>query len=124
MTTITLEVPDKLAKDIESLRAELPALLSITRELFRPASDRSAHTSPMYRAYKQMIDFLALPPSTATTLQFAFPPDIQKRTTELLAKNGEGLLNETELAELNVYAQINQVMSLKKAQAARALSGS
>jgi hypothetical protein len=123
MTTITLELPDGLAKDIEPLRADLPALLALTRELFRPATEQGAHTSPMYRAYKQMIDFLASAPSASTVLKFALSPEVQKRTAELLDKNGEGELNETESAELRVYAQINQILSLKKAQTALTQTG-
>jgi hypothetical protein len=117
MTTITLDVPENLAKDIEPLRAELPALLAITRELFRPASEQAAHTSPVYRAYKQLIDFLASSPDEAALAKFSLAPAAQERAAELLDKNGEGHLTETEAAELRVYAQINQIVSLKKAQA-------
>ena len=39
MITITLELPDQLAAEIASLREELPVLLSITQQLFRPAGD-------------------------------------------------------------------------------------
>ena len=80
MTTITLELPDQLAAEIEPLREELPILLTITQQLFRPASDAHVHTSPVYLAYKQFFDFFAAAPSPERILRFMVSPQAQARS--------------------------------------------
>jgi hypothetical protein len=122
MTTITLEIPDQLAAEIEPIRDELPVLLAITQQLFRPVNDPDLHTAGIYLAYKQMLDFLATFPSPEQISQFIIAPEAQARVHELLDKHGEGELSREEQAELRVYQQMNELMSLKKAQAALALA--
>lgn len=123
MTTITLEVPEQLASDIEPIRNELPLFLQITRHLFRPATEIEAHTSAIYLAYKQLIDFLALTPSPEQIRAFVISAEAQARVEMLLDKHSEDILTDEETAELRVYAQINDVMGIKKAEAALALVG-
>ncbi|MEZ4705729.1 MAG: hypothetical protein R3A44_00905 [Caldilineaceae bacterium] len=122
MTTIVLEVSEQLASAIEPIRDELPLFLNIAHQLFRPASDAAAHSSPIYLAYKQFIDFLALGPSPQQVRAFVVSPAAQARVAELLDKQGEDTITDAEAAELRVYAQINQVMGVKKAEAALALA--
>ena len=124
MTTITLELPDQLAAEIAPLHEELPVLLSITQQLFRPASDSNVHTSPVYLAYKQFFDFLAAAPSPEHIQGFRISTQAQKRVQTLLDKHGEDALSPAEKAELRVYAQINEVINLKKAEAAFVLTQS
>lgn len=122
MTTITLEVSDTLAQEIEPIRHELPMLLAITRRMFRPADEPKAHDSSIYLAYKQLLDFFATSPTPQQVARFAISDKAQERVEELLSKHGEGYLNADEEAELHVYAQINDVIGIKKAEAALALS--
>jgi hypothetical protein len=122
MTTIVLELPDHLAAEIEPLRADLPVLLSITQQLFRPASDKNAHASPIYLAYKQLFDFLASAPSPEQVARFTISRQARRRVQALLDKHGEDKLTVEEQAELRVYAQINEIINLKKAEAACMLS--
>ena len=117
MTTITLEVSDQVASDLESIGSELPLLLNITRQLFRPADETGAHTTPVYNAYKQLFDFLALDPSPERVQAFVVSPAAQARVEELLDKHGEDELTKEEEAELRVYAQINELVNAKKAEA-------
>jgi hypothetical protein len=124
MTTITLELPEQLAAKIEPLWEELPVLLAITQQLFRPASDRSVHTAAVYRAYKQFFDFLAAAPTPERILRFMVSPQAQERVQRLLDKHGEDELSLEEQAELRVYAQINEIINLKKAEAAFMLAQS
>lgn len=69
-----------------------------------------------------MIDFLALGPSPERVKAFVISPQAQARVTELVDKQGEDALTGEEAAELRVYAQLNEVMGVKKAEAALALS--
>ena len=102
MTTITLEVPDKLAQEIEPIRRELPMLLAITRQMFRPADEPKAHDSSIYLAYKQLLDFFATSPTPHQVARFAISVKAQERVEELLSKHGEGHLNDDEEAILNL----------------------
>jgi hypothetical protein len=122
MTTITLDLPDQLAAEIEPLRSDLPLLLAITQQLFRPVNDAHGHTSPIYLAYKQLFDFFAAAPSPQQIKHFVISPQAQARVHELLDKHGEGELSTAEQAELRVYQQIHEVIGLKKAEAALALA--
>ncbi len=122
MTTITLEVPDKLAQEIEPIRRELPMLLAITRQMFRPANEPKAHEASIYLAYKQLLDFFATSPTPQQVARFGISAKAQERVEELLSKHGEGQLSDEEVAELHVYAQINDVIGFKKAEAALAMS--
>lgn len=122
MTTITLDLPDQLVADIEPIREELPVLLAITRQLFRPADETQAHRAQLYLAYKQFLDFLALAPSSEEISRFVISPQAQARIEELLDKHGKERLTTEEAAELRVYTQIYAVMGVKKAEAALALA--
>lgn len=124
MTTITLELPDQLAAVIQPLAEELPVLLTITQQLFRPASDSLMHTPPLYLAYKQFFDFLASSPSPEEYLRFTISPTAEERVHDLLDRHGEGDLSLEEEAELRIYAQINEIINLKKAEALLALTRS
>lgn len=124
MTTLTLELPDHLAAAIQPLTEELPVLLSITQQLFRPASDSHMHTPPLYLAYKQFFDFLAADPSPEECLRFTISPPAKERVHALLDKHGEDDLSLEEAAELRIYAQINEIINLKKAEALLTLTHS
>lgn len=124
MTTVTLELPDQLAAAIQPLTEELPVLLTITQQLFLPASDSQMHTPPVYLAYKQFFDFLASNPSPEECLRFTISPTAEERVHYLLDRHGEGDLSLEEEAELRIYAQINEIINLKKAEALLALTRS
>lgn len=59
MTTITLEVLENIALDIESMGEELPVLLAITHRLFQPVDESDAHTTPVYNERLQADDRLS-----------------------------------------------------------------
>ena len=122
MTTMTRELPAQLAAEIEPMRDELPVLIAITRQLFRPVSDARAHSSPVYLAYKQLLDFLANSPTPDAINRFTISAQAQSRVHWLLDKHGEGEIDQEDQAELRVYSQINEIMGLKKAQAILALA--
>lgn len=103
---MTLDLPDQLAAEIEPMRDGLPMLLAITRQLFRPVSDARAHSSPVYLAYKQLLDLLANSPTPDAINRFTISAQAQSRVHTLLDKHGEGEIDQEEQAELRVYAQI------------------
>ncbi len=118
MTTITLELPDDLALRIDPLRNHLPYLL---QEIVKPGSwklvlraDQSGATHP---AYQEMIDFLSSGPTPAQIIAHHPTESVQERLAELLEKNREEGLTEAETAELDLFEQIDDLMSLLKARA-------
>jgi hypothetical protein len=123
MTTITLELPDELAARMNMLRDRLPGLLS--RLLESPSAEKlsqalkAAATHPVYG---EMMDFLASRPMPEQIFDFKISAAAQDRLEELLEKNREEGLSETESAELDVYELVHHSLIRLKADARRAQS--
>jgi hypothetical protein len=118
MTTITLEVPDELAAQLNAVQDHLPALLY---EVLVSARNNKAVGSlsrgRIHPAYREMVDFLASGPTTEQIIDHKPSQDLQERAAELLEKNREeGLIGDEEV-ELDGFEQVNQLMSLLKARA-------
>ena len=114
MTTITLEVPDELAARLHPLRSRLTDLLTLlVRDSFC--------TPPSGHPADEMLDFLISRPAPADILTFKSSPAAQARLEELLDKNREDGLSETEQLELDRYQQMNHFFILLKAHARSSL---
>lgn len=123
MTTITLEVPDELAVRLDTRRNQLPQLLSMALDLLPLEKPFVGPTSEMvYPVFKEMIDFFIDAPTPAQIVRFKISPSVQARLEELLDQKRENSLTDDEIAELEVYRQINHVLILLKARAHLALS--
>lgn len=110
MTTITLEVPDELAVRLRPLRSRLTDLLS-------SLAQDSFCVSPSGHPADEMLNFLISRPAPADILTFKSSPAAQARLEELLDKNREQGLSETEQLELDRYLQMNHFFILLKAHA-------
>jgi hypothetical protein len=118
MTTITLDVPDELAARLVTRREQIPQLLSMALDLFpRDRLLAGPVSAEMPPAFKEMIDFLVSGPTPAQIVAFKISPTPQARLEELLDKNREDGLTDEEVAELDVYEQINYVLLILKARA-------
>lgn len=117
MTSITLEVPDDLAARLDQLRDRLPDLLPEVLTLLASDNGRTTVPSMRYRVFEEMIDFLASSPTSEQIIAHKVSARAQERLAELLEKNREEGLSEAENAELDVYEQVDYVMSLLKARA-------
>ena len=118
MTTITLEVPDELAARINSLRDELPDLISKALELNeeeKAVATMSPKSNPA--VLSETLDFLASGPTPEQIIAYKVSPDVQERLEELLDKNREEGLTEEEEEELDIYEQVDHLMILIKARA-------
>ena len=126
MTTITLEVPDDLAQRLADERERLPEMLRWAlsqlppRLAHHPAS--TASLTPTL-AFDEMIEFLASHPTPEQILAFRISPRAQARLAELLEKNREDGLTESESAELDWYEYVHDIMTRLKAQAWPAPAG-
>ncbi len=129
MVEITIQVPDELAQRIEPFQNRLPELLwqllempslsrSIEADVSEDFSDRTA-------VYQEIIDFLSNCPTPEEIVEFkvsdreATPKEYrtQARLRTLLDKNRESMLDALELAELDVFEQLDHLMILLKASA-------
>jgi|YNPNPStandDraft_1061719.scaffolds.fasta_scaffold177337_2 hypothetical protein len=115
MTTITLQVPDQLAQRLNVERDRLPQLLEWALDRFPPRSATAGLTMPAH-VFTEMIDFLSSHPTTEQILAFQISPRAQTRLSELLEKNREGTLSESENAELDWYEYVHDIMTHLKAQ--------
>jgi hypothetical protein len=119
MVEITIQVSDDLAKHLAPVQDRLPDLLAqliadaefgwaSMHILYQPVS---AETAP---AYVEILDFLASGPEPDEIVNFKISPEAQARVSQLLEKNRESTLTQSENAELDLYEQIDQFMTLLK----------
>lgn len=67
--------------------------------------------------YQEVLDFLIKRPTPEEIIAFKVSPLTQKRLEDLLEKNRSDTLTSMELAELDVYEQLEHMMILLKARA-------
>jgi hypothetical protein len=121
MTTITLEIPDKLAERLAPLHDRLPDLLAQALEL--SSNEKTNGSTELAKIninspiYTEVLDFLASGPTSEQIASFKISPSLQERVEELLDKNREEGLDENESTELNTYLKLNHLMILLKARA-------
>ncbi len=120
MTTITLEVLDSLASQLDPLRNRLPEILLQTIGAWsqNPSLSLSIKSFPVY---EEMMDFLTSSSTPEQIVSHQPSPLLQERLEELLEKNREEELTEAEAAELNAFEQVNDVMNSLKLGVRRAL---
>ena len=121
MAELTIHIPDELADQLELLRDRLPELLSQLLETERgnvpSLAIATASLPEVPQAYLEVLDFLMTRPTPSEILAFKVSSEAQERLRSLLNKNQEGHLNTSEVAELDVYEQLEHLMILMKARA-------
>jgi hypothetical protein len=68
-------------------------------------------------AYEEILDFLMTQPTPAEIWNFKVSATAQNRLRELLDRNREGNLSESEIAELDSYEQLDCLMRMLKIRA-------
>ena len=90
MTTITLEVPNRLAQRLNFERDRLPQVLELALQQLPP---RPVNTVPVAvapaLAFTEMIEFLSGHPTAEQILGFCISPPAQANLSDLLEKNRE-----------------------------------
>jgi len=66
--------------------------------------------------FDSILDLLSTSPSGQEILDYRPPEMLQARLSDLLSRNGEGLLGEEERAELDEFLRMNRFMSRLKAR--------
>ena len=118
MMTITLEVPDDLAIQLQCDPALLPALLrevvnAKSMQVAAPATSE-ASAPPVYQ---EIMDFLASSPTPDALIAFKISEAAQERLDDLLEKHRETALTPDERVELETYRQLNHLVIRLQARA-------
>ncbi|MGB7441726.1 MAG: hypothetical protein WA919_11705 [Coleofasciculaceae cyanobacterium] len=123
MAELTIQISDELAQRLEPLQNRLPELLwqlLDTVNLQTPSeSTVKTETTDIPAVYQEVIDFLIKRPTPEEIIAFKVSPQAQKRLEILLEKNRSATISTMELAELDVYEQLEHLMILLKARASQ-----
>ena len=121
MATITLQIPDELAQRLEPLQNRLPELLwqllELTKKPTTIEQEITPHSGDLPAVYQEVLDFLIKSPIPQDIVNFKVSQQAQTRLQTLLDKNRESTLNPMEIAELDVYEQLEHLMILLKSRA-------
>ncbi|MEH2207480.1 MAG: hypothetical protein V7K53_25995 [Nostoc sp.] len=127
MAEFTIQISDELAQRLEPLQNRLPELLWRLLDVVNLPTNIQPTVNPettnIPAVYQEVIDFLIIKgPKPEEIINFKVSFQSQTRLQELLEKNRSATLDQMELAELDVYEQLEQMMILLKARAYSAIS--
>lgn len=121
MAQLTIEIPDDLAQRLAPFQNQLSELFTRLIVTILPSEKSSSlelpTTTELPLTYLETLDFLATRPTCEQLLTFKVSEQSQRRLQTLLQKNRDRSLNLSETAELNVYEQLDALMSLLKVRA-------
>ena len=121
MVQLTIQIPDELAVRLEPLQSRLPELLwQLVEKNSVPAvvsPETQVELTNVPNVYQEVLDFLIRRPTPEEIINFKVSSENQMRLQSLLEKNREATLSSIELAELDVYQQLEHLMILLKARA-------
>ena len=121
MAELTIQISDELAQRLEPLQNRLPELLWQLLDVANLPTNisKTVQTEPtdIPLVYQEVLDFLIKRPTPEDIIVFKVSPQAQSRLEELLERNRSATLNSMELAELDVYEQLEHMMILLKARA-------
>ena len=108
---ITLDIPDDIAKKLQSLQEDLPQILALgMRQL-------NANTSTGFSGLTEILEFLAQLPSPQQILDLHLSSAVQAEVEILLEKSRSQGLNNEEQRLWQQYEFIEHLVRLAKAQA-------
>jgi hypothetical protein len=127
MAQLTVEIPDELAQRLAPYKnqiSEIFANLVNTSSLLEKSTeilDVSSTPSPTeLPTYLEIIDFLVNRPTSEQIANFK----VSERLRELLQKNRDLNLISSEVAELNLYEQLDTLMTMMKVRAYASIKSS
>ena len=117
MTSITFDIADELAAQFSIDPAALPALIreTVAAKTTKAATQTNGNSN-VTPLYQEIVEFLSSGPTTAQVLAFKISPNAQDRLEELLHRNREAELAETERDELNTYLHFSEYLTRLKAR--------
>lgn len=127
MAQLTIDIPDELAQKLAPFQNQLSeffanliatSLLDKLVPKTEVLTDQEFLISP---TYLEILDFLINRPTSKQITNFKVSEESQIRLQELLQKNRETDLNPSEVLELNLYEQLDTLMTMMKVRAYAAL---
>ena len=123
MAQLTIDIPDELAQRLAPYKNQISEIFTnlvntSLRENVMDKLDISSTPSPTgLPTYLEIIDFLVNRPTSEQIATFKVSEQAQTRLRELLQKNSDTNLVSSEEAELNLYEQLDTLMSMMKIRA-------
>jgi hypothetical protein len=123
MAQLTIEIPDELAQRLAPYKNQISEIFTnlvntSLREKVIDKLDISSTPSPTeLPTYLEIIDFLVNRPTSEQIATFKISEQSQTRLRELLQKNRDISLISSEVAELNLYEQLDTLMTIMKVRA-------
>jgi hypothetical protein len=123
MAQLTIDIPDELAQRLAPYKNQISEIFTnlvntSLRENVIDKLDISSTPSPTeLPTYLEIIDFLVNRPTSEQIATFKVSEQAQTRLRELLQKNSDTNLVSSEEAELNLYEQLDTLMSMMKIRA-------
>lgn len=119
MAELTIQISDELAQRLEPLQNRLPELLWQLLDTANLSTNQpivQSQTTDIPAVYQEVLDFLIKRPTSSEIVAFKVSPQAQTRLQELLKKNRSATLTPIELAQLDVFEQLEHMMILLKAR--------
>jgi hypothetical protein len=114
MAQLTIELPDELANRLKPILHRLPELLA---QFLETPTPQTLTTTDTPTTYTEVLDFLIQQPTPEQIAKFKVSPQAQTHLENLLEKNRMGTISPAENSELDIYEQLDQLMTLLKARA-------
>ena len=128
MAQIAIDIPDDLAQKLIPFQNQLSELftqLVATPLLNQPSSGQSTVAPDLLSTsgvYQEILDFLISRPTSKQIIDFKVSEAAQNRLQVLLQKNRETTLTPSESTELDLYEQLDTLISFLKIRACTALN--
>jgi hypothetical protein len=122
MVQITIEVSDELAQRLEPFQGQLSQLFTRLISTTLPGLTASELGLPAVAVestatYQEVLDFLVSQPTSEQILGYKVSESAQLRLQTLLEKNRETVLSASETSELDLYEQLDSLMTMLKIRA-------
>ncbi|WP_126384249.1 hypothetical protein [Pseudanabaena sp. ABRG5-3] len=120
MAQLTIDIPDELAQKLAPYQNQISEIFArlINASLLNEAIDSlELPSNPLptdFPTYLEIIDFLVNRPTSEQIANFKVSERSQTRLQELLQKNRDSNLLPSEIAELNLYEQLDVLMTMLK----------
>lgn len=115
MSVITVELPNEIAAQFGSKSDEL--ILLLKEALALKLKKTSVPISTEQPIYQELVDLLSSAPTNDQLIKFKISETSQERLENLLYRNREEELSQTEMTELETYLQLSRIVTRLKAHA-------
>ena len=123
MAQLTIEISDELAQRLAPFQSQISEIFTRLITTSLPEEPIPNHEVAICQefsgspTYLEVLDFLVNSPTSEQITNFKVSERSQTRLRELLQKNHDTNLIPSEVAELNLYKQLDTLMTMMKIRA-------